>query len=84
MSKRLEDVTVESLWDFYQKVYPPPPGLPSEDLEAAKNFYMSGLAAMLAIAQRLRTEPVERQRVVLDKLQGEVVAMGGLPAGTLN
>jgi hypothetical protein len=82
---KLEDITVDGFWDFYCKTFPPLPDLPAEDLQIVKNFYMSGLAAMLALTNRLRVEPVERQHAILDKLYAELVAMVAPPSmGVLN
>lgn len=72
MTRKLEDITVDEFWTFYRTNYPPPPDCPPDDIEAARNFYLSGLAAMLAFARRLDVEPPERRATILDKLHREL------------
>jgi hypothetical protein len=81
--KSLEDVTAEDFWAFYLRSYPPPPDIPSVEIQGAKNFYMSGLAAMLALARFMESETPERRNAVYGKLYIEL-NNSGIPVGPLN
>ncbi len=74
MTRKLEDITVDEFWELYRTKFPPPADCPPEDIEAAHNFYLSGFAAMLALAERLDVEPPERRATILDKMHRELSA----------
>lgn len=81
MSKKLEDFTAQSFWDFYYSLCPAPPGTPKEEIEGAKNLYMSGVSAMLVFAQRVDSEAPERRKAIHEKLYKEMIELSapGMP-----
>lgn len=56
MTRQLEDITVEEMWQIFLSHDPPPADFPADQLNDVRRMYFTGFAAMLAIATRLQAE----------------------------